>query len=315
MTTLRELAAAPAVIVGAGPAGISTALWLRRLQVPLRLLDRGSAIGGELLRVNLPIEDYAGLRAPDGRALANRLEDHLLAASVGVDLGVEVHGVDLNGRRLQTSSGEVPFAALVIATGLARRRLGVPGEDAHRGRGVSYSATTDLAAMVGQEVIVVGGGDGAFENAAILAGVCPRVTVIVRGPEPRARPGILARCLAAPNVTLLTGYRALTVEGNGQSVTGLRVFGPSGERFLSADWIVVKIGFAPETGLLEDQVALEPEGHIRVDRGMRTSVPGVFAAGDVANARAPSIAAAVGDGAIAARGVLEYLLDGGARSR
>jgi thioredoxin reductase (NADPH) len=308
---LESLGAAPAVIVGAGPAGISAALWLRRLHVPLRLLDRASAAGGELHRINLPIEDYPGLPVPDGRVLVARFADHLAAASIHVETGVEVIGVDLPGLQLRTSSGGVPFAALVVATGLVRRRLGVPGEDDHRGRGVSYSATTDLAAIAGREAIVVGAGDGAFENAAILAGSCPRVTLVIRGHTPRARPALVARCRAAPNVTVLTGYRALAVLGDGRSVTGLRVMGPSGERVLAAHWIVVKVGFAPVTDFLEGQIALDPKGYIRVDRAMRASAPGVFAAGDVANAIAPSIASAVGDGAIAARGVLAYLLTGG----
>jgi thioredoxin reductase (NADPH) len=317
MTTPPEPSTARAVIVGAGPAGISAALWLRRLQVPFRLLDRGPAVGGELLRVNLPIEDYPGRRAADGRALARHFARHLRAAAVEVDLGVEVQGIDLPGRRIETSAGALPFAALVLAIGLVRRRLGVPGEAEYPGRGVSYSATTDLAVIAGQDVIVVGGGDGAFENATILAGVCPHVTLVVRGPAPRARPALRDRCLQAPNVTLLTGCRALAVEGDGRGVTGLRVAGPAGERSLAAAWVVVKVGFAPQTGFLQGQLDLTPEGHIRVDRALRSSVPGVFAAGDIANPYAPSVAAAVGDGAVAARGVLQHLLGAapmGARS-
>jgi thioredoxin reductase (NADPH) len=340
-------AGTPAVIVGAGPAGVSTALWLHRLQVPLRLLERGRTVGGEAQRINLPIDDYPGLQVPDGRAMAVRLADHLSAAGIRPELGSEVLAVDLAGRRLHTSAGEVRFSALVVATGLRRRRLALADEDAYIGRGISYSATSDLAAIAGHDAIVVGGGDGAFENAAILAEVCPRVTVVHRGATPRARPGMIDRCRSAANVTILPGRRAIAIEVDGRHVTGLRVAAASGEHVvpvadqqgapasgehpvpvanqldvpasseevvpasgehvIPAGWIVVKIGFVPQTGFLRGQLALEPEGHVRVDRGMRTSVPGVFGAGDVANARAPSIAAAVGDGAIAARGVLEYV--------
>jgi thioredoxin reductase (NADPH) len=302
-----SLAPHPAVIVGAGPAGVSAALWLRRLEVPLRLLDRGPAVGGELHRVNLPIEDYPGLRAADGRALARALAEHLAATGIRADLGVLVRGLDLPGRLLHTSAGDVPFSALVIATGLARRRLGVPGEEAYSGRGVSYSASTDLQRIAGGEAVVVGGGDGAFENAAMLARVCPAVTLVVRGATPRARPAFVASVGALSNVALITRCRALAVEGDARGVTGLRVAAAGGERTLAAAWVVVKIGFAPRTGFLGGQLELEPEGHVRVDRGLRTSAAGVFAAGDVANPLAPSVAAAVGDGAVAARGVLEHL--------
>lgn len=296
-----------AAIVGAGPAGISTALWLARFRVPLRLLDRATTVGGELLRVNLPIEDYPGLRAADGRAMAARFEEHLHAAGIEPELGVEVRRVDVEGRLLETSVGDVQYDALVLAPGLVRRRLGVPGEDAYRGRGVSYSATTDLAAIAGSVAVVVGGGDGAFENAAILAAVCPSVALVVRGSQPRARPAMRERALKLPNVRLVAETRAVAVEGDGRHVTGLRVAGPAGQSVIPADWIVVKIGFDPATGILADRIEVDRGGFLRVDRGMRTSVPGVFAAGDAANPHAPSIAAAVGDGAIAARGVLEHL--------
>jgi thioredoxin reductase (NADPH) len=287
---------------------MSAAIWLRRLHVGVRLLDRASRPGGELLRVNLPIEDYPGLVVADGRALADELVAHLGSAGVPVELGVEVESVDLTDRVLATSSGAVQFSALVVATGLKRQTLDVPGEDAYRGRGVSYSATTDLAAIAGHEVVVVGGGDGAYENAHILAGACPRVTIAQRGAEARARPALVARCLEAGNVTVLAEHRVVEILVDGRRVTGVRAVGPSGERRIPTDWVVVKIGFAPVTGFLGGQLAAEPGGHIRVDRAMRTSAPGVFAAGDVANAFAPSVAAAVGDGAVAARGVLEYLL-------
>ncbi len=304
----QERPFAPAVICGAGPAGIATALWLWRLGVPFRLLERSIAVGGQVLRINLPIDDYPGVRCAHGRELASRLAEHLAAVGIQPELGVEVQALDARQRQLRTSKGDVPFDPLVIATGLAYRRLGVPGEEEYRGRGVSYSATTDLAFIAGQTVAVVGGGDGACENAAILATACPRVTLLVRGEAPRARPAMLARCQQASNVTIETNSQVLAIEGDGQHVTGLRILAPTGERQLAVDWVVIKIGFEAQTGFLAGQLALEPSGHVRVDRLLRTSLPGVFAAGDVANAHAPSIAAAVGDGAIAARSVLDYWL-------
>ncbi len=296
------------VICGAGPAGIAAALWLWRFGVPFRLLERGTAVGGELPRIHLPIEDYPGLRVAHGQDLAHRLAEHLAAAGIQPEFGVEAQQLDLASHRLLTSSGEVPFRALVVATGLTRRRLGVPGEDAYVGRGVSYSATSDLATIAGHEVAVVGGGDGACENAAILAAVCPRVTLLVRGDAPRARPAMLARCRASANVAMQTRVQVLAIEGDSHHVTSLRLVDPAGERRLDVRWVVIKIGFVPQSAFLAGQLALEPTGHIHVDRALRTSAAGVFAAGDVANAHAPCIAAAVGDGAIAARSVLDYLI-------
>jgi thioredoxin reductase (NADPH) len=296
-----------ALVIGAGPAGLSAALWLDRLGVPAVVLERGSQLGGELARVNLPIEDLLGCPAQNGEELRR-----LIAAQVGrrglrVRLGCAVHHLDPATRQVTTSDGVFTAAGLILALGLTRRLLAVPGAEKLLGRGITLSGTTDRQALAGEHPLVLGGGDGAFENALLLAAVCPHVTLLHRGREPVARPAFRRQVAAHPRITVLPEAEVQEVAG-ASWLERVRVADPHGSRWLATRWLVVKIGFRPNTGLWgPEALAVDDRGFVQVDRELATSCPGVFAAGDVANPRAPCLAAALGDGAIAARSLFNYL--------
>lgn len=302
-----------ALVLGAGAAGLSTALWLARLGLSFRLVDRRQRLGGQLLRVQLPIRDYLGCEAPNGRALAERFGRQLSELQESLLFGVGATGVLPDRVGLRLADGRILRAkALVLAPGLRRRRLDLPDEQTLVGRGVSYSATADMPSLRGRPVAVVGGGDGALENAALLAAVCPRVWLVHRGTRLRARPDLVQRAIAYDNLHVVgeSSPVALNAAPSGQ-LESLDLRGPAGVQRIPVAWLVVKIGFTPNTELLSDAgVSLDPDGYIDVDRYQRTSRRAVLAAGDASNPRSPSLAASVGDGARAAREVLELLREG-----
>jgi thioredoxin reductase (NADPH) len=296
------------VVIGAGPAGLSAATWLRALEIPFLLVEQGPAIGGELARINRPITNYLGLHAVDGRALLARWQQELDAEPLPLLFSHPALAIDPVPKVVRLADQIIEARTLILAMGVRRRELTLPGLASLYGRGVTLSATTDMAQIRGHDVAVVGGGDGALENALLLADACPRVHVIVRRNSTRGRPAFLARARAHAGITLHLSSEIVAVAGDERGLSSLQLRGPGGDTWLDVPWLVVKIGFAPNTGALAPGVVTcDGDGYIVVDAYMRTNVPGVFVAGDLRNPRSPSLAAAVGDGAIAAREVAFFL--------
>lgn len=299
------------LIVGAGPTGVSAALWARGLGLSARLIERGESPGGQLHMVHFRLRDVAGVAAADGPALAGVYAAQLEAAGVerttgaaaaSLELGAGTHG--LPAVRLGDGS-RIEAEALLIATGARRRPLEVTGAAALEGRGVSYSATRDRDRLAGLEVAVVGGGDAAFENALILAGVGCRVTLLARG-TPRARPDFRSRIAAEPRIRLVERTEVREVLGSGR-VEGLKVAGPEGERVLACEAVVIKIGVIPNSEWCGGRLEQEPGGWLRVDARFATSASRVWAAGDVVRPLLPSIAVAMAQGAQAVAVIRERL--------
>ena len=299
------------LIVGAGPTGVSAALWARGLSLSARLIERGESPGGQLHMVHFRPRDVAGVAAADGPALARAYAEQLDAA--GVDWTPSAAATSLEPRsgtrglpavRLGDGS-RIEAEAVLIATGARRRPLEVPGAAALEGHGLSYSATRDREWLAGREVVVVGGGDAAFENALILAAVGCRVTLIARG-RSRARPDFRSRIAAEPRIRLVERTEVRQVLGEGR-VEGLRVVGPDGERTLACEAVVVKIGVIPNSEWCRGQLEQEPGGWLRVDERFATSADRIWAAGDVVRPLLPSIAVAMAQGAQAVAVIRERL--------
>ncbi|MFH1809286.1 MAG: NAD(P)/FAD-dependent oxidoreductase [Pseudomonadota bacterium] len=296
------------VVVGAGPAGLSAALWMDKLGVPFVLLEAGAQLGGELARIHLPIRDLLGVQVGDGRDFLRRVQEQLAGKRWDLRFGTAARRVDIRNHRLETSTGCFEAEAILLTMGLRRRRLSIPGAEAFLGRGLSYSATTDLEALTGQPTVVLGGGDGAFENALILADHCPRVWIAHRGPQATARLEFARRASAHPHITIVPDAELSRLLPGPGSLSGVELATPSGVTVIDASWVVVKIGFDPRTeALVDDDLQRDAHGYIVVDRRLRTSADGVFAAGDLCNPHAPSLAAAIGDGAVAAASIHRYL--------
>jgi len=295
------------VIVGAGPTGLSAALWARSHEMPPLVLEAEAGPGGQLLHVYFEPRDLAGMPPGDGPTIAARYQKQLGDSGVTVRYSANVESLDVSPRLLLTLAGGEALSprALLIATGARRRRLDVPGERELEDRGVSFSATRDRERLAGHAVAVVGGGDAAAENALLLAEAGCDVTLIARGTL-RARPFFRERVAAEPRVRVLVHTRVVRVLGETQ-VTGLELESPTGGSRLDCDGVVIKVGVVPDTEWCRDALPHDEEGFLRVDREFATGVPGVWAAGDVIRPAVLSAAVAVGQGVLAAAAIRRAL--------
>jgi thioredoxin reductase (NADPH) len=290
------------LIIGAGPAGLSAARWCDDLGLDALVVERAAEVGGQLLWIHHPVENYLGLRAEDGRHLRDLFAAGLEDADFDLWTGAEIESVDLQTKRVRLASGEeLQSIFLVIATGLRRRTLNVPGEAEFAGRGMIESARRDREHFAGRDVVVVGGGDAAAENALLLAEVCPTVTLVHRGKRLRARAEFAERLQATHCVTVFKESELVRVIGNeAVEAVEIRRRGALKAFQMAVGGVLVRVGYEPKTELFRGQLERDERGYISVNAEHETSVENVFAVGDVANALAKSVAAAVGDGATAA---------------
>ena len=294
------------LIVGAGPAGVSAALWARSLGLSAMVLEAGPRAGGQIHHIRFPLANVGGVVGGDGPALAASLAAQIVAAGVEARYGVSAAALEPATPAVRTIAGDrFAAAALLVATGVRRRRLDVPGEAALEGRGVSWSATQDRTRFAGQDVVVAGGGDGAFENALLLADVGCAVTLVVRG-SPRARGEFRRRVAASPRIEVLEDTRVTAVLGE-ERVRAVRLSGARGEFERPAAGLVVKVGAVPNSEWCADVLDRDPEGYVRVDERFATSRPRVWAAGDVTRPPLAAIAVAMGQGALAAAAIRTVL--------
>jgi len=286
------------LIVGAGPCGVSAALWARSLGLTSLLLERDASAGGQLRNVHFAPVNAAAAAPGPGTALAARLTAQLADGEIGVRYGAEASALERGAPALRLASGErLEAGAMLVATGVRRRHLDVPGERELEGRGVSYSATQDRARFAGEEVAVVGGGDAAFENALLLAAVDCHVTIVVRG-APRARTEFRQQVAADARIEVIESTRVVAIEGD-QGVRAIRVENERGHYPLPVAGVVIKAGVMPNSEWCGSSVERDPEGYVLVDGEFATSHPRVWAAGDVTRPPLFGIAVAAGQGALA----------------
>lgn len=291
------------VIIGAGAAGMSAALWCDELGLDALLLEQHSETGGQLLWVYNPIENYLGARARDGRELRDRFAKQIEDADFDVWTNVEIGKVDLRAKRVSLQSGEeLQSISIIIATGVRRRRLGIPGETELTGRGVIESATRDRELLAGKDVCVVGGGDAAAENALMLAEVCPTVTIVHRGKKLRARQRFVERIKTDHRITVFTQSVLRRIIGE-MEVEAVEILRESAIKpfQMAVRGVLVRVGVEPNTELFRGQIHIDERGYVAVTSEQETSVENVFAVGDVCNPLAPTISGATGAGATAAK--------------
>ncbi|HKC62427.1 MAG TPA: NAD(P)/FAD-dependent oxidoreductase [Pyrinomonadaceae bacterium] len=291
------------IIIGAGAAGLSAALWCDKLGLDTLVLEQNSEIGGQLLRVYNPIENYLGVRARDGREMRNLFAEQVQEAEFDLWTDVEIESVDLKAKRITLRSGEeLQSISIITATGVRRKKLGIPGEMELAGRGVMESGARDRDMFAGADVCVVGGGDAAAENALILAEVCPTVTIVQRGRKLRARSEFVERIRSEHCITVFTDSRVLRIIGEAE-VEGVEIQrGGAIKPFqMAVKGVLIRIGVEPNTELFRDQLHTDERGYIIVTGEQETSEGFVFAIGDVSNPLAPTLSGATGAGATAAK--------------
>jgi thioredoxin reductase (NADPH) len=290
------------LIIGAGPAGISAARWCDELGLDTLMLEQSGEVGGQLLAIHHPIENYLGVRVANGRELRDRFVEQTKDCDFDLWTNVEIESVDLRAKRVILRSGEeLRSIAIIIATGLRRRKLGIPGEDEFVGRGMIESSG-DREAFAGKDVCVIGGGDAAAENALLLAEVCPTVTLVHRGKKLRARSEFTEQLHTNHCITVFPESVVRRIIGR-EWVEAVEIerSGAIKPFQMAVQGVIVRIGFEPNIGLFQNQIERDEQGYPVVNAQHETSVENVFAIGDVANQLAPTISSAVGAGTTAAK--------------
>lgn len=306
MTADREY---DVVIIGGGPAGLAAGVYAARGRRKTVLLEKG-VIGGQIALTEL-VENYPGIKSINGFDLAQAMLEQ--AESYGMEAAyVEVSGIERIGDlwTVHTSDGDYTAKAIVMTAGADYNKLGVPGEEAMIGKGVSYCATCDAAFFKDLETVVVGGGDAALEEAIFTTRYATKVTLVHRRDELRGSAILQERAFANDKIEFKWNTVVTEILGD-QQVTGAKlkdvVTGEESEMATSA--VFIFIGQHPNTDLLGDLVPMDKGLHIIVDEWMRTPQPGLFAAGDVRQNSARQVASSVGDGVTAAIGAEHYIAE------
>ena len=297
------------IIIGAGPAGLSTAFWCDELGLDTLVLEQAEHVGGQLHRVYNPIENYLGLKTRNGQELLELFTKDIDSAEFDLWTQADIASVDLKARRMSLRSGEeLQTIAIVIATGVRPGELGVPGEKEFIGKGMIESGARDRQLFAGKDVCVVGGGDAAVENALLLAEVCPTVTLVHRGKKLRARRELAERLQPNNCITVFTESVLTRILGD-EEVAAVEIQRKEGLKpfQLAVRGVLIRIGVEPNTELFREQLETDEKGFITVNSRQETNVPMVFAVGDVSNPIAPTISSATGAGATAAKVIVSRL--------
>ncbi len=299
------------LIIGGGPAGLTAGLYTSRAQLKTLLVER-MILGGQVMTTT-KVENYPGFPGGiDGPELMVRFQEHCQEFGLEVSTG-EVQGlVDQGEVKAVTVDGkEVLARSVIITTGAEPAKLGVPGEQQFVGRGVSYCATCDGAFFRNATIAIVGGGDTAAEEALFLTRFASKVYLIHRRDQLRATKILQDRVFANDKIEPLWNSQITEVEGDNTGLKSIllkdRVTGAT--RSLDLEGLFVAIGVIPKAHFLAEVLELDADGYILTDAECCTSIPGVFAAGDVRKKILKQIATAVGDGAVAAIMAEKYLMD------
>ncbi len=306
---------AKVLIIGSGPAGYTAAIYAARADLS-PVLYTGMQFGGQLTQTT-DVENFPGFpKGIDGNMLMSQMEQQARNFNTDIRMGA-VTDVDFSkepgGWHTVTVDGEKKIQArtVIIATGASARWLGIPTEQKYRGFGVSACATCDGFFFKGMDVAVVGGGDSALEEASYLAKICPKVYLIVRRDQFRASKAMQARVLATENIEVVWNSQIDEIYG-AEAVDGIKVKNSvSGDiRDIPLSGVFVAIGHHPNTDLFKDKMELTPEGYIVTkDDTSITSVPGVFAAGDVRDTRYRQAITSAGSGCKAAMDAEKYIAE------
>lgn len=300
------------IVIGGGPAGYTAAMYAARAGLSTLVLEKLSA-GGQMAQT-MQIDNYPGFEeGVDGFTLGMKMQQQ--AQRFGAEsLMTEVTSVELDGKvkRIHSDDGSFEARTVIIAAGANHRHLGLPNEEALVGRGLAYCAACDGMLYRGKTVAVVGGGNSAAADALLLSRICKKVILIHRRDSLRATKIYHEPLMQTGNVEFIWNSTVEEVQAD-DFVTGVRVRNvqTGAEESVPVDGVFVSIGRAPATELFRNQLELDENGYIVAGESTRTSLPGVFAAGDIRTKEVRQVVTAVADGAAAVHAAEMYLAEGG----
>ena len=291
------------VIIGAGPAGVTAAIYALRSGCEVVIIEK-MMVGGQVATCS-DIRNFPAIDHLDGlkwsRDTRKQVED--LGGKFIFD---EVIEIDAQNHELKLSSTKLGYEALVLALGAKPRKLGCPGEEKFTGKGVSYCATCDGALYKDKDVIVVGGGNTAFEDAKYLSNICKNVHMLIRKSAPRAISALQEEVTKSKNITI--HYLTNLIEIKGDSVVQNAVIDTDGKQsVLPVSAVFLAIGRGPDTEMLQGIVDMDDAGYIVTDAQMNTSTLGIYACGDVRVTTLRQIVTATADGALAGLAAAKYV--------
>lgn len=299
------------IIIGGGPAGMTAGLYASRARLRTLLIENG-LFGGQMTTTEL-IENYPGFpQGVSGEELSRLMEEQAKRFGMEAmsDEAVEI-GLDQSFKKVKTYEGEYFGRALIICTGTEYRKLGVPGEEQFKGRGISYCATCDGAFFKDSRIIVVGGGDSALTEALFLTKFVSELTIIHRRDALRATKIYQERAQSNPKIKFL--WNSVVEEIKGDQVVRSVVLRnvKTGElKEMETEGAFLFIGLVPRTQFIKDLIQMDESGYILTDENCQTSIQGIFAAGDCRKKLLRQISTSVGDGATAAFAAEKYLEEG-----
>ena len=291
------------IILGGGPAGMSTALWCAELGVSCLLIERNPELGGQLLWTYNPITNHLGASTANGREMRDIFLRQLENRDFSMITGAEMEKANLDEKTVYLADGRMfEGRFLVFATGVSRRRLGVPGEIEFAGKGVLESGVRAKGEVGGKRVVIVGGGDAAVENALILSETAEKVYLLHRRHEFTAQPHFLEELAKRRNVGVITRVRLTAICGADRvRHVEFATEGTDEKVNLETDFVLIRAGVTANTDLLHGNIRLDEKGFIDISSECETSHPDVFAVGDIAAPLSPTVSGAVGHGATAAK--------------
>ena len=297
------------VILGAGPAGLTAAIYGKRAGLDTLLIERG--LPGGQIATTADVENWPGITKISGMDLAQSLYDH--AAHFEAELrATELLGLDVDGdtKIIRTEKGDIEAKAVIIAVGARHKPLGCPGEAEFSGKGVSYCAVCDAAFYRNEEVAVIGGGNTAVEEAEYLTRFASKVYLVHRREELRADRMVADRVLANPKIVPVWNSVVERIEGGaGVDKVVIKNTKTNAVSELAVTGVFIFVGTLPNTSFLGSVVHMTPDGWITTkDENMQTSVPGIFAAGDVRDTELRQMVTAAADGARAAMAAYRYIV-------
>ena len=297
------------IVLGGGPAGLTASIYLSRARLNTLVLTDGTP-GGQMTLTH-EIANYPGIENINGYMLGSVMKKQAVAFGAVVKGNTEISSMSLSGslKSITTADGTTYTSdAVILATGGRSRSLGVPGEDLFRGKGISYCATCDGDFFTGKEIVVVGGGNSALEEAVSLTRYATKVTVVHQFDHFQAFQYAVDDARANPRISFVMTSTIDSFYGD-EKLEGVKIKNlVTGEVIdFRTDGVFIFIGYVPNTEILKDLITLNDRGEIVVDNSMATNLEGVYAAGDAVTKRYRQVTTAVADGTVAALAAADYL--------